>query len=277
MGKWCKGEWQYRTQALFLFVIYAIYVGVYAGPSAIGFFSVEINAQEAAANKMEETDQMNRDRITQINETLAVLNQQLATEATTGYGKRSETIMNRVDKLTQERKKLQNTLVKVSKSSGKVPKNVFGSLAKVFSIPENILKVLIFGTSVLMLYLGLVLTSWNIQIEKPIETKDTNIPVKEIEEKVNKPQIIGIRTTIKSKEKEELLQYVDVAIRESKALNGNQRISELTGIPVERCIWLRDKLSRYEINGVPLIRTVQGASVANYPKEKIVEFIENLG
>jgi hypothetical protein len=155
----------HRFKAGILFICYALYVLVYAIPSAVGFFSVEISAQESVVNRAESVDTINRDRITQIGAIIENLNLQLEKEADTGYGARSKAIMDRIDKLSAEQRELQNKLSSKPKTNAPQSRLAFRDLAKITGISERILMLIIFGISTAMLYVGLIITSWDITIE----------------------------------------------------------------------------------------------------------------
>jgi hypothetical protein len=259
-----------KLQALILFACYAIYILVYNIPSAIGFFVMEIDIQEQAAAKVEMVDAINRQRLEQIGKTIDNLNRQLGREADTGYGVRSKAIMEQLDKLSTEQSNLQKSFSETSETSEKVlkvQKNVFGSLGKVLGVRANFLKVVIFGTSIATLCLILIITSWDVKIDT-----DT----------VGKPVAAAVMADISDtagqeaplaepgdKDKAELITYVNAAVRDTGKLNGNERVAEQTGLPLERCNKFKEWLIEQG-----LIRKGQGASVAMYPKEVILEKVQ---
>lgn len=251
LGRACWRERQ-RSRALMFFICYIVYACVYAGPSAIGFFAVEINAQEMIVTKTETADRMNRNRITQIDRTLNALNKQLETEASTGYGSRSRAIMAKVDELTREREKLQESLANDPKSSGEIPKNVFRSLAEVFRIPENILKILIFGTSVAMLYLGLILTSWDIKTGEPEEPTVTGQVVNSLPEETATEAEYQSNIDAST---QELLKFIGAMYQPngSNTLYGDSVISKNIGMPLQKCAKYKKLLSKINVNGKPLV------------------------
>ncbi len=149
-----------------LLLFFGWYVVVFALLAGIGFFKAEIDAKESTYQTTEITKSFTVQRITEINKTLEILNKQLETEAETGYGPRSRMLMEQVNKLSAERKELQESLSKVDNvAAGK--KNLFGSLKDVFGWSENFFKVLIFGTMIIILYLGQILTAWHVTVTIP--------------------------------------------------------------------------------------------------------------
>jgi predicted secreted protein len=274
LGRACWSGQKFK--ALILFLCYAVYVLIYAIPSAVGFFAVEIAAQEQSYAQTETLDRANQKRLTQIDQTIDSLNRQLAAESDTGYGSRSQAIIAELKKQNAERQKLQKTFQNVSEKSANVPKNVFRSLEDVFGVPENIIKVLLFGISTAMLYLGLILTSWNVS---PDDSSAATVP-KAARESASAQEIITQPVTAQHTQEPEpdpdweMIKFIEGlfdGIR--RRLNGNQKISDLTGISPERCTVLRERLRELKINGQPAFTMAQGASVANFPKEVILSTI----
>lgn len=169
-ARWKNGR---RFRACALFFAYGLYVIVYAVPSATGFFMAEISAQEelsARAGLVEDTD---RQRLTQINSTIKNLNAQLEAESKSGYGQRSQMIMDELKELTKEQATIQKHFKASPPPKAAVSKDLFQVMGDVFGIPGNVFKLLIFSISVLMVYVGLIMTSWDLsslQEETAIET-----------------------------------------------------------------------------------------------------------
>lgn len=155
-----------KLTALILFVCYAAYIFIYNIPSAVGFFVMEIDVREQAAAKVELADKTYQQKLEQISRTINILNNQLEAEAATGYGKRSQAIMDQLEKLHREQERLQ-TKTDVTTVTP-VTKNVFRSLEGVLRVPANILKIVIFGTSILMLCIILIITSWDLPDEETV-------------------------------------------------------------------------------------------------------------
>jgi hypothetical protein len=267
-----------KLQALILFTCYALYILIYNIPSAIGFFVMEIDTQEQAAAKVEIVDTINRQKLSQINQTIDNLNKQLEREADTGYGERSKAVMEQLDKLSNEQFRLQESFSETSGQTSKtlkVSKNVFGSLGKVMGVPANLLKVVIFGTSIAMLCLILIITSWDVKIDDPaslskVMAKEETAAVMAV--MADMTDAVGQEaplTESSDKDKAELITYINAAVRDTGKLNGNERVAEQTGLPLEKC----DRLKSWLIEQ-GLIRKGQGASVAIYPKEIILEKVQ---
>jgi hypothetical protein len=273
-----------KVKAVILFLCYAVYVLVYAIPSAVGFFAVEIAAQEQSYAQTETLDRANRKRLTQIDQTIDSLNRQLAAEADTGYGTRSQAIIAELKKQNAERRKLQKTFQNDSEKPPNVPKNVFRSLEDVFGVPENILKVLLFGISTAMLYLGLILTSWNVSPDDSegdgaSKAARESASAQEIitqpvtDQYIQEPEPPSIPSVPSiTEDKEDFITYIQAAIRDTGKLNGNERVAEQTGLPLEKC----DRFKNWLI-GQGLVKKMQGASVVNISKEAILRTIGEIG
>lgn len=151
-----------KALALTLFACYAAYILVYNIPSAVGFFVMEIDAQEQAIAKVERIETVKAKRLEQINATIDNLNRQLQAESETGYGSRSKQIMEQLERWTGEQTRLQDSLSTSTVTIAKVSRDVFRSLGDVTGIPADLLKIIIFSTSIAMLCLVLIITSWDL-------------------------------------------------------------------------------------------------------------------
>lgn len=266
-----------RVQALILFICYATYILVYNIPSAVGFFVMEIDVQEQAAAKVEMVETINRQRLEQIGRTIDVLTTQLTAESDR-YGPRSRAIMTQLDKLSAEQLELQKSFSESSKEVSKVSKNVFRSLGEVLGVEMNILKVVIFGTSIAMLCLILIITSWDIKIESVNSVYDEanqsmsqreTAATQEPTSATNYPEPLpGIPS---AEDRADLIAYVNAAIRDTGKLNGNERVAEQTGIDLEKC----NKFKNWLIDQ-GMVKKGQGASVANYSKEIILNKVAKI-
>lgn len=187
-----------------------------------------------------------------------------------------------MDKLTNEQKELQKTFQNVSGKSLNVTKNVFKSLKEVSGMPENFLKMLIFGTSVGMLYLGLILTAWDIKIELVNSARDEadqstsqreTAATQELTPATDYPE--SSPSMPSAEDRADLLAYVNAAVRSTGKLNGNERVAEQTGISLARCFELRRYLMELSIDGKSVINVKQGCGEANLPKERIIGYLQD--
>jgi hypothetical protein len=275
-----------KLQALILFTCYALYILIYNIPSAIGFFVMEIDTQEQAAAKVEIVDTINRQRLEQIGKTIDNLNRQLEREADTGYGERSKAVIEQLSKLSEEQAKLRESFSETygeTSETLKVKKNVFGSLEKVLKVPANLLKVVIFGTSIAMLCLILIITSWDVKIDgidNPVSLGKVAKgaagvgaeAVAAMDMAVTPVDTVGWEAPLTEpddKDQAELITYINAAVRDTGRLNSNERVAEQTGIPLDKCDRFKDRLVK-----CGLVKKGQGASVANFTKEIILEKVQ---
>lgn len=198
-AKWQKGGVGPILTAALYFFFYSIYVFVYALPSALGFFVAEIAVQEEAAAAVVMEKSVLEEQFAINQQTITALNRQLEHEAETGYGARSRAIMEQLTRLREEQKEIQEKLFGgvVDKSFGKessgtlqtsrkVSKDAFKALTEVLNsfipITENLLKMIVFSTTILMLYLGLILTAWDVDETEKKERDRTSRAGREDEE-----------------------------------------------------------------------------------------------
>lgn len=161
-----------RTQAFGLFFLYIWYLLVFALFSGVSFFIGESAKVEKVDQLFAFSQNMNMEKWNNNNALLATLNAQLITEAKTGYGPRSRSIMQEIKQVKEEQLELEKLFNSQpiqmagdeeveAESSKKVHVNVFTEVARVFGMSPNFLKRFVFGTIVLFIYLGLALTNWN--------------------------------------------------------------------------------------------------------------------
>lgn len=323
--------------AFFLFLPYLIYIIVFAIPSAIGYCATGFVIQDDVKSKQAYAESLNKTRLGQIEKELNVLNMQLVVEAQNGgYGDKSKKLMDRVDKLSAEQKNLQEGFIKSSETTQKVSKlvdkdstEVSEVLSKVYNLPENLILIILFSVATGMIYLTLILTSWDLEVKKEIaETKPT-LELLKVPESTQK--IIELQTNVleqanfvessegpqsseanseslqalekspkalsdsfqisdessptfetlkfpkvrtsPQKYSNELVAFINAAIRDSGSLNSVQKISYLSGLSVEKCMEYQERLDGMEINGDPVVSKGRGVSVVNFTKEIILEYL----
>lgn len=150
-----------RIKACILFLVYGQYLLVFALFSGLSFFVAEIDTRETIASRVVFAETKAQEKYNQNTALIDTLNRQLLTEAETGFGTRSKGIMEEIDKLKQEQKEL---LEKFQKSI--IPEavtNVFTAMGKVLHMSADLLKIIVFATVILLIYVGLVVTSWNLK------------------------------------------------------------------------------------------------------------------
>ena len=273
-GKWSKGFTKYRVMALLLFFLYGVYVIFYAVLSAVGFFLVEVDRSEAKIAEFKIVQSDNRQRLNEIAAEMDALTVQLKTEGGTGYGRNSKMITGRMDQLKAEREALCQSNGATSPVKAKLtqnPVNSFEILSQNLGIPQSRLKILIFGISVIMLQVIIILTSWSGEVAR---TDQTVIKVREPEPESIEP-ISDQLIDYPDQDQNELSQYVAALFTDTKKLNGDQTIAKKTGISPERCAIYRKHLSELIIGNKAVIRTKKGGSVSDFTKEELQDFIRN--
>lgn len=182
--------------AFLLFVPYIVYIIVFAIPSAIGYCATGFAVNDDVKSKQAYAENLNKTRLAQIGKELKVINMQLEMEARNGgYGDKSKVLMDRVDKLSAEQKSLQESFLKssaeVSKSSGKGPAKVSEVLSKVYQLPENQILIILFSVATGMIYLTLILTSWDLEQTIVNESvKESAVAEEPAKENVNAKKIV---------------------------------------------------------------------------------------
>jgi hypothetical protein len=269
-----KYKWKYRqyVTSILYFFIYTVYVVVYGGLSAVGVFLAELDVQEHQANRGAIVETANQDLIASNQKQLKTLTAELNKEINKkgksgGYGTKAKALKEDLAKLSSDQQKLLENFKEVPKESKKVSRETFKTLSKVLGWSENFLKLLIFGTSVSMLYIGLIITSWDIE-DKENQTEVYYLPPtkKKEEEEVSEDEEAEI-----TEDKQELAQFVDGLFEDGYSrLNGVSRVAEKTGLTPDKCVEYRDLLAD---QGLLTVR--QGVTKANYPKEQILSIINS--
>lgn len=149
-------------RAALLIIAYVWYLVVFALFSGMSYFNTEIAAKEKAASKIVFAESTERQKWEQNNILIESLNKQLLTESKTGYGSRSKEVMEQIGQLKAEQAELEAKFRQVTTSPQQEIVDVFGALADTFGLPANTLKIFVFGTVIMFIYLGLTLTNWEI-------------------------------------------------------------------------------------------------------------------
>lgn len=147
---------------------FLLYVCIYAHLSGLGFFLTEVQSTAETLRRLEVVETSNIDQVAQIDKEIEILNLHLATESQTGFGQRSESIVNRKKELEAKRETLLQTIGEVSNSDAETVKNSFKSLAEKLGLTENFLQLVMFETLLVIIYVGLYVTRW-----KPGEDDET--------------------------------------------------------------------------------------------------------
>ena len=137
--------------------------------------------------------------------------------------------------------------------------NLFCGLSKylnpIIDIPPGTLQFIMFMTLFLTIYLGLIFTSWDVTPQNKVQKSSEK--VLQSSEKVSQSS---------KKVPEELQRFVDASIRDTLRVNSPQKVSEMTGIPEEKC-----KEYRAFLDALGVIETQPGASRVKYPKDVVMK------
>lgn len=245
--------------AIVCFLIYGTYVFAYAVPTGIEFYAQQIESQNT---RLEVTTTEYEILIRQIKtnqDALDAYNLQMVKEAETGYGGQSEKVTKEYNKLLEEQKELLERLQEVSNKKTKMQANLFYGLSKylnpIIDIPPGTLQFIMFMTLFLTIYLGLIFTSWDLTPQNKVQKSSEKV-------------LQSSKKVLQSSKKvpEELQRFVDASIRDTLRVNSPQKVSEMTGIPEEKC-----KEYRAFLDALGVIETQPGASRVKYPKDVVMK------
>lgn len=145
-----------QFKAVFLTLAYALYLVVFAFLSGLSYFVDELAVKEQGMEQAAFQQQVNRQKWEQNNKLLDTYNKQLEFEAATGRGRNSKEIEAKIEALKAEQSILEASF-EVAETEVEV--DTFAALAELFGIPAEKLKLFVFGTAVMFIYLGLMLTN----------------------------------------------------------------------------------------------------------------------
>ena len=233
---------------------------------AVGFFAMEIGHKEQEVQTIRQAQTNYQTKIDEYNNMIKYYQAQ-ANNETDKRGPKAMEIENNIKMYQTKRDELENSpkSLETSDNDTKTSGNVFKYAEEVFKplfgVTENFLKFLIVGYAFFMIYLGVMLTYWKIKMDKDEADEDEDEDEDKDERKTESAseELVAV-------DKTELLSYIKAAIRDTGTLNGNERVAEQTGIPLDKC----DKFKNWLI-GQGLIKKTQGASVAVLPKKAILE------
>ena len=249
--------------AIVCFLIYGTYVFAYAVPTGIEFYAQQIESQNT---RLEVTTAEYDILIRQIKtnqDALDAYNLQMVKEAETGYGGQSEKVTKEYNKLLEEQKELLERLQEVSNKKTKMQANLFYGLSKylnpIIDIPPGTLQFIMFMTLFLTIYLGLIFTSWDVTPQNKVQ--------KSSEQVFKVLKVCKARKVLKvPKVHRRVTKFVDASIRDTLRVNSPQKVSEMTGIPEEKC-----KEYRAFLDALGVIETQPGASRVKYPKDVVMK------
>ncbi len=221
-------------------------------------------------------------QIKQNNDQIETLNLTLSSETETGYGTRSKEIIAQIANLKRENERLRGTLKTTSISKRSLEKDHFGLLGRIYGIPGNRAMIYVFGAAVVMLYIGLMITSPD-SFDKPVQVAGNLREVSKVDPEVSEvvPEVAEVVSEVAPSEpdpvsepvetKPEIVTYAEALLDNPNKLNGDGKISKLTGIDLKQCARYRRMISERTINDRPIIESRQGYSAANFPKEVILK------
>jgi hypothetical protein len=171
-----------------LWLCYMVYIVVFAFLSAVGVFIAETNLSDQQYIKAAFTQEETKNEINRLNRHIVMLQGQQGREGETGTGPNYKFLQNKIDQDTAKRDVLIASMKNVP-----IIKNpsVYNGLHDIFNLPANWFKILMFGVAVIMIYLGLIITPWEIEVGEPGQA--TKRPTKK-EDKTDEPRKVGTLT-----------------------------------------------------------------------------------
>lgn len=273
---WKTGD-NRRIGAGILFFLFFIYMVAFAALAAIGFTSSQVDLQEKVIHNQEYDKEIIKNRITQIGRQIDALNLQLKAEAETGYGRRSENIVKETKRLSEEQSQLNEQLKEVKSETKGTSESPFQSLKNIFNVPEGLFKVIIIGLAIVILYICLILTSWDIQLEdKQVYKSESRMETggSSLQKVTSQGPSAEDGNEPINEEKMDLLKFVDALFEDGeKKLRSNTKIADRTGWPLSKCIRFRTIINELKINGTKVIASNRGWSASKVPKEVLRDYI----
>ena len=251
----------HRTKCVILIFFWLLYVLVYAVPTAVGFFMNTLSVQTQQIQTTNTSYDIYNNEYQSNKITIENLNAQYAVEAKTTKGKHSDALLESLEKYRIRQIALGESLVKSEKEKVKVSKTsdqTMKTIAKPFKnlgLTEELLTLIVYSITVIMIYLFLALTSWDVKLS---EITNNNSQLSDFQKR--------------------LLLFVDGLYkgRNGEGLNGVKVVSEKTGISEDECKELRDYLAGLKIENdvdINAITVSQGVVSKNYSKKEIVDYI----
>ena len=273
---WRVGTALAITGAIVCFILFTAYVFCYAVPTGIEFFAQQIAQQEAKAEILDDSYDTLKGMADTTLDSLKAYNEQMKKEAETGYGSRSKVITEEQNKLYDRVDILIEKLNEVSDRRVKTKLNLFYGLSKylqpIIKVSPETLTFIMFMVLFLNIYLGLIVTSWDIKFsESSTKVLKSSTKVLRSSKKVLKSseEVSKSSGEVLDKEAQEFLKFVNASIRDTLRVNSPRRVAKLTGIPEDRC-----KTYRAFLDSLGIIETVQGGSRVKYPKEVVLEKVQ---
>lgn len=146
---------------------------------AVGFFSLEISVKENLAQTLTTAKNDQQKEIEQLNTHIDYLLKQAQNE-TDKFGPNAQRIEELIRIDTEKRDDLKNNPVTAETvTTEQVKGNVFTALGSIeflkwLGLTANVLKLIIFGYAVFMIYLGVMLTYWKVDLGETCNTVINN-------------------------------------------------------------------------------------------------------
>jgi hypothetical protein len=261
-----KAGWRLGWKGLHLIigslVLFAFYGGymVYNIATMAGFFISATVKQDQVVIQAEALENQKMIQLQQLNEEIDTLIKALNKEVETTYRAKSEELNQKIEKKKAERQALLDSMV-LTKTEEVIKKNPSRAVAEALGIPLGTMLAWIYGFFAAGICLILIITSEDLPNENLEEVQP-----------LQKEKIIPLI----EEEKQDLLMYLNAAIRDTGKLNGNQRIMEETGLSFDQCLKFREWLTNLKIDGIPAVTIRQGGGESNFPKQKLLKLIEEV-
>jgi adenine/guanine phosphoribosyltransferase-like PRPP-binding protein len=239
--------------SLILFAFYGGYM-IYNIATMAGFFISATVKQDQAVVQAEALENQKMIQLRQLNEEIDTLIKALDKEVETTYRSKSEELNQKIEKKKAEREKLINRMNLYEEKI--IEKNPSRAVAEALGIPLGTMLAYIYGFFAAGICLILIITSEDLPEKK---REEVNILTK---------NVLDI--------KQDLLKYIDAVIRDTGKLNSNQKVMEMTGLPLDQCIKFREWLRNLKIDGIPAVSISVGGGEVNIPKNKLLKLIKGV-
>lgn len=170
LGKSKIKDKRYLQGAALIFV-YVFYVLLFGVLSAVAFFAAEISVNTTKTDKAQQINTMAQKRYMQIDELIASLNLQMITEAKTGFGRNSQKLLNEIRRLETEQAALIDRMNETDQDVVSAV-NSFSALAEILGVNDNMLAIVIFGSLILFIYIGLTVCNPDLEFGNETPSKD---------------------------------------------------------------------------------------------------------
>jgi len=158
LGKKLRGFWCWLP--------YMVYILVFASLSAIGVFMAEVNLNEQTINHAVTVSEDKKEDLKRANADLDFYRAERDKESKTGRGGRFRELEAKISELTDRRDRLETEIESVKPEQ----------LESKIKAPANWVKILMFAAAVMMIYIGLIITPWEIELESATKSELETIP-----------------------------------------------------------------------------------------------------